>query len=382
MGHKGTNTKKNKNKPNKHAESSDRMTARESEDVLESELIRAQEEQDEYLANDLLLDRQAIDILFKLMDEQYFHADRDVSIACGHRETLMHAQIKQAEQRHKKRIADMSTMEVNCHEALLQSEIWHLRSKAFCEMADLTSQLRARPLGHLRNLLARVLKLSTAICNATQLMCEGTRRKCETQIAAVNAEFANKRTCMERLQKQDVDLEIALTHHKQGTQQTLDSMQVAIVSNHSNRNHMPRSYPHSRGRPLSRDKHATRGASRVSSVSSAPSSRISEKLSEAGIYPPIQQKDMPRVVEIIHQDGYERASMLDTKTVPEEPANNGLRLPSYVPAIASHTLNPNSPPWFPMTVLPSNQVPWIVHNSVSPVFNHGVSLMPFWVPHQ
>ena len=107
------------------------MTARETEDVLESELIRAQEEQDEYLANDLLLDRQAIDILFKEMDEQYFHADRDVSIACGHRETLMHAQIKQAEQRHKKRIADMSTMEVNCHEALLQSEIWHLRSKAF-----------------------------------------------------------------------------------------------------------------------------------------------------------------------------------------------------------------------------------------------------------
>jgi hypothetical protein len=90
---------------------------------------------------------------------------------------------------------------------------------------------------------------------------------------------------------------------------------------------------------------------------------------------------MPRVVEIIHQDGYERASMLDTKTVPEEPANNGLRLPSYVPAIESHALNPNTPPWFPMTVLPSNQVPRIAHNSVAPVFKHGVSLMPFWVPH-
>ena len=382
MGHRGTNTKTKNKKPNKHAESSERVTAGESVDVLESELIRAQEEQDEYLANDLLLDRQAIDVLFKEMDEQYFHADRDVSIACGHRENLMHAQIKQAEQRHKKRIADMSTMEVNCHEALLQSEIWHLRSKAFCEMADLTSQLRARPLGHLRNLLARVLKLSTAICNATQLMLEGTRRKCESQIAAVNVEFANQKKCMERLQEQVVDLEKALTHQKNSTQQTMDSMQMAIVSNQNNRKHMPRSYSHSRGRPHSRDKHATRAASRVSSVSSAPSSRISEKLSEAGIYPPIQQKDMPRVVAIIHQDGYERATMLDPKTVPEEPADNGLWLPSYVPAIESHTLNPNSPPWFPMTVLPSNQVPWIVHNSVSPVCNQGVSLMPFWVPHQ
>jgi hypothetical protein len=90
---------------------------------------------------------------------------------------------------------------------------------------------------------------------------------------------------------------------------------------------------------------------------------------------------MPRVVEIIHQDGYERATMSDPKPVPEEPADNGLWLPSYVPAIQSHTLNPNSPPWFPMTVLPGNQVPWIVHNSVSPVCNQGVSLMPFWVPH-